>query len=101
MVIHKKRASSYGERDPWHTLPAMPASQPKSRGVCSKVGAEGHHDHWCSEGWGRSTCLTLPLTGDPQRAEGTDRAHATYLVLFESSVVNTGEPARDVKEGGE
>jgi len=39
MVIHKKRASSYGERDPWHTLPAMPASQPKSRGVCSKVGA--------------------------------------------------------------
>jgi hypothetical protein len=101
MVIHKKRASSYGERDPWHTLPDMSASQPKSRGVCSKVGAEIHHYHWYIKGWCRSTCLTLPLTGEPQRAEGTDREHATYLVLLESSVVNTGEPARDVKEGGE
>jgi hypothetical protein len=45
--------------------------------------------------------LTLPLTGEPQRAEGTDREHATYIVLLESSMMNTGEPGRDVKEGGE
>jgi len=31
---------------------------------------------------------------------GQEDKHATYPVLFESSVVNTGEPARDVKEGG-
>jgi hypothetical protein len=29
------------------------------------------------------------------------RQHATYSILFESSIVNTGEPARDAKEGGE
>jgi hypothetical protein len=43
MVIHKKRASSYGERDPWPTLPKRPASQPKSIGVWSKVGADVHN----------------------------------------------------------
>ena len=26
--------------------------------------------------------------------------HATYIILFESSRMNTGEPARDVKESG-
>jgi len=41
------------------------------------------------------------MAGEPQRADGTVREHATYIVLLESSVVNTGEPERDVKEGGE
>ena len=27
--------------------------------------------------------------------------HATYLILFESSMLNTGEPDRDVKDSGE
>jgi hypothetical protein len=31
---------------------------------------------------------------------GQGDKHATYTILFESSAVNTGEPARDVKEGG-
>jgi hypothetical protein len=26
--------------------------------------------------------------------------HATYIILFESAILNTGEPARDVKESG-
>jgi hypothetical protein len=26
--------------------------------------------------------------------------HATYIILFESAMLNTGEPARDVKESG-
>jgi hypothetical protein len=41
------------------------------------------------------------MPGEPQRAEGIEREHATYIVLLESSVVNTGEPGRDVKESGE
>ena len=40
------------------------------------------------------------MTGEPQSAEGTEREHATYIVLLESSLVNTGEPDRDGKEGG-
>ena len=30
MVIHKKRASPFGERTPWHTLPMMPARQARN-----------------------------------------------------------------------
>jgi hypothetical protein len=26
--------------------------------------------------------------------------HATYIILFESAMLNTGEPERDVKESG-
>ena len=26
--------------------------------------------------------------------------HATYIILFESAILNTGEPERDVKESG-
>jgi hypothetical protein len=29
------------------------------------------------------------------------KEHATYSILLESYTVNTGEPARDGKEGGE
>jgi len=37
MVIHKKRASPFGERTPWHTLPMMPASQARNPSLGSKV----------------------------------------------------------------
>ena len=46
--------------------------------------------------------LPYPASDWGAAESGRDRReHATYLVLLESSVVNTGEPARDVKEGGE
>ena len=38
--------------------------------------------------------------GAPKWGRGVQQ-HATYSILFESYLVNTGEPARDVKEGGE
>ena len=38
--------------------------------------------------------------GAPERGRGVQQ-HATYSILLESSTVNTGEPARDGKEGGE
>jgi hypothetical protein len=37
--------------------------------------------------------------GAAERGRGSEK-HATYTILSESSVVNTGEPARDGKEGG-
>ena len=37
--------------------------------------------------------------GAAERGWGSEK-HATSIILFESSMVNTGEPARDVKESG-
>jgi hypothetical protein len=39
-------------------------------------------------------------TGNPQRAEGTGREHATYVIPFESCNVNTGDFLWDVKGSG-
>ena len=37
--------------------------------------------------------------GAAKRGWGSEK-HATYIILFASSMVNTGEPARDGKESG-
>ena len=38
--------------------------------------------------------------GAPKRGRGVQQ-HATSSMLFESFLMNTGEPARDVKESGQ
>jgi len=48
----------------------------------------------------RSTCLPGVEIGEPQRAEGATREHATYIILFESYMANTGDFLKDVKESG-
>ena len=40
-------------------------------------------------------------TGEPQRVDGTRRNTPPTAFCFESYAVNTGEPGRDVKEGGQ
>jgi len=40
-------------------------------------------------------------TGKPQRADGAGREHATYIVLVESNMLNTGSLSRHAKEGGQ
>ena len=39
--------------------------------------------------------------GKPQRADGASREHATYLMLYESYMLNTGDLLRDGKGSGE
>jgi len=39
--------------------------------------------------------------GKPQRADGASREHATYLMLYESYMLNTGDLLRDAKGSGE
>ena len=41
------------------------------------------------------------VSGKPQRVEGARRNTPPTAFCFESSAVNTGEPGRDVKEGGQ
>jgi hypothetical protein len=41
------------------------------------------------------------VSGKPQRVEGARRNTPPTAFRFESYAVNTGEPGRDVKEGGE
>ena len=38
--------------------------------------------------------------GSRKERTGQGEKHATYSVLFESSMTNTGEPEREVKESG-
>ena len=38
--------------------------------------------------------------GEPQRADGATREHATYSIAFESSMLNTGSFSRDAKVDG-
>ena len=38
--------------------------------------------------------------GEPQRADGASREHATYSIAFESYMVNTGSFSRDAKVYG-
>ena len=45
--------------------------------------------------------LPYGVPGEPQRVEGARSNTPPTAFCFESSTVNTGEPARDVKEGGE
>ena len=41
------------------------------------------------------------VSGKPQRVEGARRNTPPTAFCFESYAVNTGEPGRDVKEGGQ
>jgi hypothetical protein len=41
------------------------------------------------------------VSGKPQSVEGARRNTPPTAFCFESSTVNTGEPGRDVKEGGQ
>src|SRR6266851_6538272 len=54
----------------------------------------------CTKGH-RQTCTTLCNSWEATKRGRGIRQHATYSILLESYTVNTGEPARDVKEGGE
>ena len=45
--------------------------------------------------------LPYGVPGEPQRVEGARSNTPPTAFCFESYVVNTGEPGRDVKEGGE
>ena len=38
--------------------------------------------------------------GEPQRADGASREHATYSISLESYMLNTGSFSRDVKVDG-
>ena len=38
--------------------------------------------------------------GEPQRADGATREHATYSIAFESYMLNTGSFSRDAKVDG-
>ena len=38
--------------------------------------------------------------GEPQRADGAGREHATYSISFESYMLNTGSFSRDAKAMG-
>ena len=44
-------------------------------------------------------CTLCRYWGAAESGWGSEQ-HATYTILFESFMVNTGEPARDVQEGG-
>ncbi len=41
------------------------------------------------------------VSGEPQRVEGARRNTPPTAFCFESYALNTGEPGRDVKEGGQ
>ena len=41
------------------------------------------------------------VSGKPQRVDGARRNTPPTAFCFESYAVNTGEPGRDVKEGGQ
>jgi len=41
----------------------------------------------------------VPVLGSRRERMG-QLEHATYIILFESSILNTGEPERDGKESG-
>ena len=45
--------------------------------------------------------LPSGVIGEPQSVEGARRNTPPTAFCFESYAVNTGEPVRDVKEGGE
>ena len=45
--------------------------------------------------------LPYGVSGEPQRVEGARRNTPPTAFCFESYALNTGEPGRDVKEGGE
>jgi hypothetical protein len=45
--------------------------------------------------------LPYGVIGEPQSVEGARRNTPPTAFCFESCAVNTGEPGRDVKEGGE
>ena len=44
-------------------------------------------------------CTLCRYLGAAERGWGSQQ-HATYIILFESSILNTGEPERNVKESG-
>jgi hypothetical protein len=54
----------------------------------------------CKGGTGKPD-LPCADAGKPQRADGAGREHATYIVLLESYMLNTGSFSRDGKEGGQ
>ena len=45
--------------------------------------------------------LPYGVPGEPRRVEGARRNTPPTAFCFESYAVNTGEPGRDVKEGGQ
>src|SRR4029077_17795680 len=94
-----QRLKSFGELGPWHPVPLLPARPTATveTDVCSTPGApvglgEERRD--------KPGCTPCSVWGAAQ--SGGDRGpYATSIVLFASSRGNTGEPAREVKEGGE
>src|SRR5436190_14529810 len=66
--------------------------------------AAPHRADWCQNSLTRHPCGKVRNTSNSWEATKRGRGirqHATYSILLESSTVNTGEPARDGKEGGE
>jgi hypothetical protein len=52
------------------------------------------------EGYTGKPDLPCGNTGEPQRADGASRKHATYSISFESFLLNTGSFPRDAKADG-
>ena len=51
------------------------------------------------EGGTEAPVYPVPVLGSRRERMG-QLEHATYIILFESSILNTGEPERDGKESG-
>ena len=60
----------------------------------------GHHSGPVEGAIGKPD-LPYGVIGEPQSVEGARRNTPPIAFCFESCAVNTGEPGRDVKEGGE
>jgi len=78
----------------------MSANGARNRVVITGARIEAVYPNRTAEDYTGQPDLPCVNIGEPQRAEGAPRTrHLKHL--FESYAGNTGEPARDGKEGGE
>ena len=76
------------------------ASQSSSKPPCAAVETDAEHRSGSAEGGIEQPAYPMPVLGS-HRAWTGPRERATYPILFEFYMTDTGEPARDVKESGE
>ena len=73
-----------------------------ARNYCSfvEVWADAIRRPCIAPGYMDQPVLLHVNVGEPQRADGATREHATYSIAFESSMLNTGSFSRDAKVDG-
>ncbi len=73
MVIHKKRASPYGNGSPRHTLLEMTVNHIRNRFLDAKVGPKAHNPTGCAKRNMDKPELLHVVIEEPQREEGAFR----------------------------